>query len=199
MERGTKKLKCQRSEAVWSWYGELNLSIEGESIKHNFCPRYLGVDLNRSLTFKTFLEKELLKIKTRNNIIQSRAGTNTLRTADFRLVWPTAEYCSPSWLNSVHSSKINVQLNNTMRIISGTLKCTPLQWMPVLCNIAPHHIKRQKALTNVVSKSIFFFSKSLLIISFVSFHQQQWAGSQEVYIYFGHLWCIASPIPKLFK
>jgi hypothetical protein len=139
---------------------ELNVCLDDNRINHNFCPKYLGVDLDRTLTFKHFLEKRAQKIKTRNNLIQSLAGTswganaNTLRTAALGLVWPTAEYCSPSWLNSSHISKIDVQLNNTMRLISGTLKCTQLKWLPVLSNIAPHHIRRKKALSNVISKSI---------------------------------------------
>lgn len=79
---------------------ELQISIDGEQIKHDFCLRYLGVDLDRSLTYKTFLKKRAQKIKTKNNLIKSLAGTNwgananTLRTAALGLVWPTAEYCS---------------------------------------------------------------------------------------------------------
>jgi hypothetical protein len=39
------------------------------------------------------------------------------------------------WLNRVHTSKIDIQLNNTMRLIFGTVKSTQLQWLPVLANI----------------------------------------------------------------
>jgi hypothetical protein len=48
-----------------------------------------------------------------------------------------AEFCAPLWLNSVHVNKVDVQLNNAMRLTTDTVKSTPLQWLPVLSNIAP--------------------------------------------------------------
>ena len=39
-----------------------------------------------------------------------------------------------------------------MRIISGTLRPTPLPWLPVLSNIAPPHIRRQIATTKQLAK-----------------------------------------------
>jgi hypothetical protein len=65
------------------------------------------------------------------------ASAETLRTALLALVYPTAQYCALVWLNSVHTKKIDIQLNNTMRIVSGTVKSTQLQWLPVLVIIAP--------------------------------------------------------------
>jgi hypothetical protein len=68
------------------------------------------------------------KVSARINIVRKLvgtgwgAGTETLRTAALAIVYSTAEYCAPVWLNSVHISKIDVQLNNAMRIISGCVK-----------------------------------------------------------------------------
>jgi len=39
-----------------------------------------------------------------------------------------------------------------MRIISGTVKSTPIEWLPVLCNIFPPHIRRKKAACREWSK-----------------------------------------------
>ena len=36
---------------------KLNVSLEGNSIQHNFTPRYLGVDLDRTLSFNTHLTR----------------------------------------------------------------------------------------------------------------------------------------------
>jgi len=47
----------------------------------------------------------------------------------------TAEYCVPIWSCSAHTSQVDVQLNSTMRLISGNLRSTPLPWLPVLSNI----------------------------------------------------------------
>jgi hypothetical protein len=50
---------------------------------------------------------------------------HTLRTACIALVYSAAEYCAPVWLNSLHVDKLDVQLNNAMRLITGTVKSTP--------------------------------------------------------------------------
>ena len=36
-----------------------------------------------------------------------------------------------------HTGQVDVQLNSTMRLISGTLRSTPLPGLPVLSNIEP--------------------------------------------------------------
>jgi hypothetical protein len=45
----------------------------------------------------------------------------------------------------VHTNKIDIQVNNTMlnNTISGTVKSTQLQWLPVLANIAPPKLRRE--------------------------------------------------------
>jgi hypothetical protein len=74
------------------------------------------------------LSKTAKKVAACGNLVRELTGTNwrasaeTLRTAS--IVYSTAEYCAPVWLNSVHTSKIDIQLNNTMQLISGTAKST---------------------------------------------------------------------------
>ena len=40
------------------------------------CPRYLGIKIDRSLTFKEHIEAMKKKLKSRNNIIAKLAGTS---------------------------------------------------------------------------------------------------------------------------
>ena len=40
---------------------------------------------------------------------------------------------------------MDVQLNNALRVISGSLKSTPLPWLPVLANIEPASLRREAA------------------------------------------------------
>jgi len=107
-------------------------------MKHNYTPKYLSVTLDRTLTFRDHLTNIGAKIRTRNNIITKLVGTlwdsatTTLRSSALALVYSTAEYCAPVWLNSAHTNKVDVQLNQTMRIITGSIKSTPVKWLPTL-------------------------------------------------------------------
>ena len=118
----------------------------------------MGVTLDRSLTFKGHLQKTAAKVRTRTNIVHHLAGSTwranaqVLRTTALSFVYSTAEYCAPLWLNSVHVREIDVQLNRSMRAISGTLMATPVPWLPVLCNIAPPEIRRRDALIREYTK-----------------------------------------------
>jgi hypothetical protein len=40
-----------------------------------------------------------------------------------------------------------------MRVISGTVKFTQLQWLPVLTNIAPPNLRRKQKLINTIMKA----------------------------------------------
>lgn len=124
-----------------------------KEVKFNPNPTYLGYKMDRTVTHKANVEKVAQKIKSRNNILQKLGGTdwglnaNTMCTVALGLVYSTAEYCSPVWLRSSHFNKVDTQLNNTLRIVSGALRSTPLPWLPVLANIAPSKIRREAALT----------------------------------------------------
>ena len=61
---------------------ELQVSCQGKPVKHENYPRYFGVTLDRSLTYREHLKKAAGKIKSRNNIIkknwQVQAGDQTI-------------------------------------------------------------------------------------------------------------------------
>lgn len=79
--------------------------------------------------------------KAIHTIKPGKASTETLKTSinykALALVYSAAEYAAPVWLNSAYCSKIDVQLNSTMRIITGVVKT---RWLLVLCNIHPPNI-----------------------------------------------------------
>lgn len=137
---------------------KLVVPFRNKILEHNNFPTYLGKTMDRTLTDKTHLEKLAQKLKSRNNILHKLAGTSwgcngiTLRTAALALVYSTAEYCCSAWLNSAHVNKIDIQLNETMRIVSGAIQSTPLEWLPVMSNIAPTHLRRKAALQREFNK-----------------------------------------------
>jgi hypothetical protein len=128
---------------------ELTVHFCGETIRNSKLPVYLGITLDRALTFKAHLQKVAAKIKTRNSLINKLAGTSwgssthVLRTSTLALTYSVAEYCAPVWEGSQHCSLIDVQLRKAMRKITGTVMCTNNQWLPVLANIEPPHLRRQ--------------------------------------------------------
>ena len=147
----TSSFHLNNSEANTS----LNIFVNGQYLKHNQFPTYLGVTLDRPLTYKPHIDKLCQKLKTRNNLIHRLAGDSwgaSARTSVLSLVYSTAEYCCSSWLNSSHCHLVDVQLNNSMRIISGSVKYTPLEWLSVMSNIAPPRLRRQRFLNNTIKK-----------------------------------------------
>ena len=91
------------------------------------------------------------KVKSRCNIISKLAGTDwgapapVLRISAITLVYSVAEYCVPLWGRCAHVQHIDTQLNIAMRTISGTLRPTNINWLPVLSNIEPPQIRRDHA------------------------------------------------------
>jgi len=136
----------------------LNVNFGGVQLRHNERPQYLGVTLDRALTFKSHLLKTAGKVRTRANLVQHLAGSTwganaqVLRTSALSLAFSAAEYCAPVWLNSAHTKLVDTQLNRVMRTVSGALMPTPLPWLPVLCNIAPPDARRKEALLREYSK-----------------------------------------------
>jgi len=71
------------------------------------------------------------------------AHASVMRTSALVLVYSSAEYAAPAWCRSTHTKKLDVALNDTMRIISGCLKPTRRELLPVLSGIPPAHLRRE--------------------------------------------------------
>ena len=118
-----------------------------------FCPTptYLGVKLNRSLTFRHHLVALRKKLSSRVTLLRRLvgsgwgAGTKTLRIVTLSLVYSTAEYCAPVWCRSAHNHLIDSVLNDALRIVTGCLCPTPTDHLPILSGIQPAELRRMGA------------------------------------------------------
>ena len=70
------------------------------------------------------------------------ADAKTLRIATLPLVYSTAEYCAPVWCGSAHIRLIDNVLNDALRIVTGCLRPTPTDHLPVLSGIQPAELRR---------------------------------------------------------
>ena len=115
-----------------------------------FCPipTYLGVKLDRSLTFRHHLVALRKKLSSRVTLLRQLVGSGwgggakTLRIATLCLVYSTAEYCAPIWCRSAHTRPIDSVLNDALRIVTGCLRPTPTDHLPVLSGIQPTELRR---------------------------------------------------------
>jgi len=126
----------------------LRVRWENKELKNTKYPVYLGVTLDRTLSFKEHTRKLKEKVASRNNLLRKLANTkwgtdpNTLKTTAVALCFSTAEYCAPVWARSCHASAVDTELNQACRIITGNLKSTPLPAVHRMASIAPPAIRR---------------------------------------------------------
>ena len=138
---------------------KLNVTANGSALQFEASPTYLGVKLDRALTYRHHLDKLTAKVTARVALLRRLAGTTwgaaskTLRISTQALVYSAAEYCTPVWCRSSHTHKLDRALNNAMRTVSGTLRATPVNQLPILSGIAPPSLRRQAAVLALARKA----------------------------------------------
>ena len=66
----------------------------------------------------------------------------------------TTEYCASVWCRSTHTRLIDSNLNDTLRIVTGCLRPTPTEGLPVLAGIQPAELRRLGATLSLVNRAI---------------------------------------------
>ena len=107
------KMKCNRTDL--------------ENTPH---PKYLGVKLDLTLSYKQHIHNTKMKVATRNNLLRklcsSKWTTNvsTIRTPALALSYSMAKYVTPKWPRSAHAYKLDSELNTACPAITACLKPT---------------------------------------------------------------------------
>ena len=123
----------------------------GTPLEHCTHPVYLGVTLDRTLTFKEHIKNTKSKVGSRNNILRKLtnskwgATAHTLKSTALALCYSSAEYACLVWERPTHAKKLDPALNNTCRLITGCLKPTNTSNLHLLAGIAPADIRRKVA------------------------------------------------------
>ena len=126
---------------------ELKVGNNGRFLPFCPTPTYLGVKLDRLLTFCHHLVVFREKLSSRVTLLRRLVGSGwgvsakTLRIATLSLVYSTAE-CAPVWCRSAHTRLIDSVLNNALRIVTGCLRPTPTDHLPILSGIQPAYLRR---------------------------------------------------------
>ena len=132
---------------------ELNVTVEDQNITPRAEPTYLGVKMDWTLTFRRHLESLRQILISRVGLLMRLSGsswgaaTKTLRTstATLALVHSTAEYCTPVGCRSNHTLLIDKLINDALRTVTGCLRPTPADILPILAGIELAGLRRKRA------------------------------------------------------
>ena len=156
----TWRLKLSHTKTVTAAFHLNNQEAKRELKVYNndrllpFCPipTYLGVKLDRLLTFRHHLVALRKKLSSRVTLLRrfvgsgwgagAGAGAKTLRIATLSLLYSTPEYCAPVWCRSAYTRLIDNVLNDALRIVTGCLRPTTTDHLPVLPGIQPAELRR---------------------------------------------------------
>ena len=131
---------------------EANRSLKVEwnrtELENTSHPTYLGVTIDRTLSYKEHIHNTKMKVTTRNNLLRKLtnlkwgANASTIRTTSLTLCYYVAEYAAPVWARSSHAQKLNPERNSACRAVTGCLKPTNVEDLYLLAGIAPFDIRR---------------------------------------------------------
>ena len=115
----------------------VNLKIHGEIIPQQETPTYLGVKLDRRLTWAPQIanmeKKAIKKMSVMKKLSGTRWGANSniLKQVYTGTVRPQMEYGATSWGTAAktNTNKLNKVQNASLRLITGGMKTTPISAM----------------------------------------------------------------------
>jgi len=138
---------------------QLRVFLSGKPIRFDPTPKYLGITLDRSLTFRHHIEKLKNKMTSRLSLVKRLSGLNwgarfdVLRISTLSLLVAPAEYCAPIWTQCAHVRKLNTPFNEALRTISGCLRSTRVKLLPTLAGIESLEERRRHMCEKLIRRA----------------------------------------------
>ena len=126
----------------------LEVKWNNTDLKNTPHPKYLGVTLDRILSYKQHIHNTKMKVAMRNNLLKKLSNSkwgcnaNNIRTIALALSYSATEYACTVWARCPHASKLDPEWNNACRSIIGCLRPTNVEELYLLAGIAPPDIRR---------------------------------------------------------
>lgn len=129
-----------------------NLQLNGKKLSMEDSPMYLGVKLDKRLTWNPQIQNMEDRATKRLALMKKLAGTtwgadsSILRKVYIGAVRPIMEYGNTVWATAAKSNmtRLNKVQNAGLRLITGALKTTPIEEMERYSNIRPLENRRQE-------------------------------------------------------
>jgi len=115
---------------------------------------------NRSLTYCWHLESRRKRLMSRIAHVRRFAssgwgsGATTLRTDTVALVHSTAEHCALAGCRCVHNRLIDSGNNDALRIVTGCLRPTPVDNLPILASIQTAELRRKRETLSLARRAM---------------------------------------------
>ena len=136
------------------------LCTNGQTLLAEDNPTYLGVTFDRRLTWKKQAEKADTRGKVRLALMKKLAGSSwgadatTLKRLYTGRVRPVLEFGMTTWgtLAKTNIDRVNKVQNQATRIITGSMKSTPIQELETITGLQPHGDCRDTKLLTQAAK-----------------------------------------------
>jgi ribonuclease HI/uncharacterized protein YaaR (DUF327 family) len=131
---------------------KIKLTVNNQEIPEDETPTYLGVKLDKKLTWNPHLQQSEKRATKRLAIMKKLAGTKwgasstILKQVYTGNVRPVMEYGSAAWATAAvsNTSKLDRVQNTAMRIITGGMKTTPIDKLETAAGLLPLNQRRDE-------------------------------------------------------
>ena len=130
-----------------------NLMLKGIKIFHTTTPKFLGVIVDQSLSFKAHTEEKAKKMGKRNNVLRALAGRSwgqkgdDLRNVHVTYNQPVADYAIGAWGSFVAKSNMDnleIKQNEAARIITGCCRDTVTEFLLAEAELMPIRLRAEQ-------------------------------------------------------